>query len=57
MGQLAPLMRDKATFVRADQTMPKVPEYPATHPAWPNPAGIGVVDGMGVIVFSKLPVQ
>lgn len=57
MGQLAPLMRDKATFVRADQTMPKVLEYPATHPAWPNPAGVGVVDGWGVIVFSKLPAQ
>jgi hypothetical protein len=57
MGQLARLMRDKAAFVQADQTMPKVLEYAATHPAWPNPAGVGVVDGMGVIVFSKLAAQ
>jgi hypothetical protein len=55
MGQLARLMRDDATFVRADQTMPKVLEYAATHAPWPNPAGVGVVDGMGVIVFSKVP--
>jgi hypothetical protein len=55
MGQLARLMRDDATFVQADQTMPKVLEYAATHPPWPNPAGVGVVDGMGVIVFSKVP--
>lgn len=57
MGQLARLLRDDATFVQADQTMPKVLEYAATHPAWPNPAGVGVVDGMGVIVFSKLPAR
>jgi hypothetical protein len=55
MGQLARLMRDDATFVQADQTMPKVLEYAATHPPWPNPAGVGIVDGMGVIVFSKVP--
>jgi hypothetical protein len=54
MGQLARLMRDKAAFVQADQTMPKVLEYAATHPAWPNPASVGVVDGLGVIVFSTL---
>jgi hypothetical protein len=55
MGQLARLLRDDATFVQADQTMPRVLEYAATHPPWPNPAGVGVVDGMGVIVFSQSP--
>ena len=53
MEYLARLMRDEATFVAADETMPKVLEYAATHPSWPEPGSVGVVDGMGVVVFSK----
>jgi hypothetical protein len=53
MGFLARLMRDPATFVAADDTMPTVLKYAETHPAWPAPGSVGVVDGMGVVVFSK----
>ena len=31
----------------------KVLEYARSHPQWPNPASVAVVDGMGVVVFSK----
>jgi hypothetical protein len=53
MDLLARLMRDEATFVAADETMPKVLEFAATHPSWPNPDSVGVVDGVAVVVFSK----
>ena len=53
MQHLANLMRDDITFVEADNTMPEVLEYATTHAHWPNPASIGVVNGMGVVVFSK----
>jgi hypothetical protein len=53
MDLLARLMRDPATFVAADDTMPKVLEFAASHPQWPHPASVGVVDGMGVVVFAK----
>jgi len=53
MSALARLMRDPATFVAADETMPKVLEFAATHPQWPHPASVGVVDGMGVVVLAK----
>jgi hypothetical protein len=53
MDRLARLMRDEVTFVQADQTLPKALEYAATHAAWPDPGSVGVVDGMGVIVFSN----
>jgi len=53
MQYLAKLMRDDVTFVEADDTMPDVLEYAATHAAWPNPASVGVVNGIGVVVFSK----
>jgi hypothetical protein len=50
---LARLMRDEATFVTADTTMPRVLDYARSHPQWPNPASVAVVDGMGVVVFSN----
>jgi hypothetical protein len=53
MDQLARLLRDEARFVAADDTMPKVLEFAATHPRWPAPESVGVVDGMGVVVLSK----
>lgn len=53
MTALAGLMRDEAKFVAADSTMPKVMEFAATHPAWPNPGSVGVVDGKAVVVLSK----
>jgi hypothetical protein len=46
-------MRDEATFVEADKTMPKVLEYAATHAPWPDPDSVGVVDSIGVVVLSK----
>jgi hypothetical protein len=55
MALLARLMRDPATFVAADESMPKVLEFAATHPPWPHPASVGVVDGMGVVVLAKPP--
>ena len=53
MQLLARLMRDDVTFVEADSTMPDVLKYAATHAPWPDPASVGVVNGMGVVVFSK----
>jgi hypothetical protein len=53
MEWLSRLMRDPATFVAVDETMPRVLEFAATHPPWPHPASVGVVDGMGVVVFAK----
>ena len=53
MQHLANLMRDDVSFVEADSTMPAVLEYAATHASWPNPASVGIVNGMGVVVFSE----
>jgi hypothetical protein len=53
MQHLANLMRDDVTFIEADSTMPAVLEYAATHVPWPNPASVGIVNGMGVVVFSE----
>jgi hypothetical protein len=53
MDLLARLVRDDAQFVAADRTMPKVLEYAAAHRPWPDPGSVGIVDGMGVVVFSK----
>jgi hypothetical protein len=53
MDRMAHLLRDEATFVAADQTMPKILEYAATHSPWPSPESVGIVDGAAVIVFSK----
>jgi len=53
MQDLAQLMRERVTFVEADESMPKVLEYAKTHQPWPNPSSIGVVDSIGVVVFSK----
>jgi hypothetical protein len=53
MGDMARLIRDEATFVAADKTMPKVLEYARTHAPWPSPGSVTVMDGMGVVVFSK----
>jgi hypothetical protein len=55
MDRMAHLLRDEATFVAADQTMPKVLEYAATHAPWPSPGSVGIVDGAAVVVFSKAP--
>ena len=53
LNALARVLRDEATFVAADQAMPKVLEYAATHAAWPDPRSVAIVDGVGVVVFSK----
>jgi hypothetical protein len=53
MDRLARLMREEAVFVQADQATPKALEYAASHAPWPDPGSVSVVDGMGVIVFSR----
>lgn len=53
MDLLARLLRDDAQFVAADQTMPKVLEFATQHRPWPDPGSVGIVDGVGVVVFSK----
>jgi hypothetical protein len=53
MGKLAFLLRDEVKVVAADGTMPGVLEYAANRPPWPHPESVGVVDGVGVVVFSK----
>jgi hypothetical protein len=55
MTYMARLMRDEATFVEADTTMPRVLEFARSHRSWPNPASVTVVDGMGVVVLSNAP--
>jgi hypothetical protein len=55
MDMLGHLMRDQATFVAADESMPRVLEFAASHPSWPDPGSVGVVDGVGVVVFAKAP--
>jgi len=53
MQSMARLMRDEATFVTADTTMPRVLDYARSHSPWPSPASVAVVDGIGVVVFSN----
>ena len=53
MTLLARLLRDEASFVTADQSMPKVLEFAATRQPWPSPQSVGIVDGVGVVVLSK----
>jgi hypothetical protein len=53
MTKMARLMRDEATFVDADGSMPKVLQFAASRLPWPAPGSVGIVDGMGVIVLSK----
>lgn len=52
MTSLAHLLRDEATFVAADRSMPGVLEYAATHAPWPAPGSVAVVDGIGLVIFS-----
>jgi len=53
MQRLANLIRDDVAFTKADNTTLEALEYAATHPSWPHPASVGVVEGTGVVVFSK----
>jgi hypothetical protein len=53
MSLLAQLMRDEARFVRAGASMPRVLEFAARSGVWPSPDSVGIVDGMGVVVFSS----
>ena len=55
MTSLARILRDEATFVAADEAMPKVLDYAATHAPWPAPSSVTVIDGVGVVVFGKTP--
>jgi hypothetical protein len=53
MSDLARLMRDEATFVAADETMPQVLDFARARSPWPHPDSVGVVDGMGVLVLAQ----
>jgi len=53
MNMLARLTRDKAIFLRGDQTSQKVRDYAAHLAVWPDPSSIGVADGVAVIVMSR----
>ncbi|MDH3947344.1 MAG: glucosyltransferase domain-containing protein [Gammaproteobacteria bacterium] len=53
MQHLANLMRDDVSFTEADNATPGALEYAAMNPSWPHPASVGVIDGTGVVVFSK----
>lgn len=53
MQNLAQLMRDEITFLSKDQTPPAVWEFAASHPHWPHPDSVGVVEGVAVVVLSK----
>lgn len=47
------LQRDEASFVKADQSMPRVLEFAARRQPWQSPQSVGVVDGVGMVVLSK----
>ena len=53
MTFMARLLRDSATFVEADATMPGVLRFAASRATWPSPDSIGVVDGVGVVVLGS----
>lgn len=55
LNNLARLMRDEITFVTpAEQTSTQgVLEFAKSHPVWPHPKSVGVVDGVGIVIFSK----
>lgn len=53
MTLMARLLRDEARFVKADQSMPKVMEFAATHAPWPSPQSVGFVEGTAVVVLSR----
>ncbi len=55
LNALARAMRDEATFVAVDQAMPKAIDYATKHAPWPAPESVAVIDGMGLVIFSKLP--
>lgn len=57
MNMLARLMRDEARFVPVDKTMPRLVEYAATHAPWPAPGSIAILDGKGIVVFSRIAVD
>lgn len=51
MTLMARLLRDRAIFVEADETMPQVTRFAETRPPWPSPESIGVVNGQAVVVL------
>ena len=53
MALIARLMRDEASFVKADKAMPNVMAFAAVRQPWPSPQSVGIVDGVGVVVLSK----
>jgi len=57
MTSLARMLRDEATFVAADQGMPRILEYAATHAPWPSPDSVAIIDGVGVVVLSKNAIE
>jgi hypothetical protein len=53
MQKLAWLMRENVSIEAVSENAPKALEFAQTHPVWPHPDSVGVVDGAGVVVFSN----
>lgn len=53
MQHLSKLMRDEAVFLSEDEAPAGIKEFAASHREWPHPSSVGIVDGMGVVVFSR----
>jgi hypothetical protein len=53
MTLLARLMRDEATFAKADESMPRVLEFAQARKAWPHPDSVGLIDGKAVVILSS----
>jgi hypothetical protein len=49
---LAHLMREGILFIPINDSMPAVLEYAGHLPPWPDPASVGAVDGVAVVVLS-----
>jgi len=57
MQRITRLMRDDAVVVAVDESTPAALTYAETHPVWPHPKSVAVLDGMAVVVLSHPTVQ
>jgi len=53
MTLMARLLRDEASFLEADKSLPGVMEFAADRKPWPSPQSVGIVDGVGMVILSK----
>lgn len=52
MQELALLMRERITFLPADDATPEALAYAASHTPWPSGPSVGTAGGMAVVVLS-----